>query len=163
VSTRWPYQRWLVTFGGAGMSPIAPGTAGSLLATVLLFGLRQWPILSAGAWQGALVVALITTSVVSVALGPWAIGYFGRKDPGPFVLDEVAGIALTLCFQPMIGWRGLWTFAAAFAAFRVFDVLKPWPCPKLERLPAGWGILTDDLAAAVYANIVCQLLWRVLM
>ena len=84
----------------------------------------------------------------------------GRKDPGPVVLDEAAGICLTLLFQPFK--HGAWVFVAGFLAFRLFDITKPPPARQLEKLPAGWGILLDDLAAAVYANLLCQLLLRII-
>ena len=61
------------------------------------------------------------------------------------------------------GWREGYVLLATFLAFRLFDVWKPWPCRQLERLPAGWGILADDLGAAVYANVLCQLVLRLLI
>lgn len=158
-------QLWLATFFGSGMSPVAPGTAGSLAAVVVLLGVYvaggEWTF---AGWQGSLVVGLVLASAGSVALGGWALGYFGKKDPGAFVLDEVAGICLAGMFQPMYpGWREAYALLAVFVAFRVFDVWKPWPCRRLERFPAGWGILADDLGAAVYANIVCQIVLRFLI
>jgi phosphatidylglycerophosphatase A len=155
-------NKWIVTFFGAGLSPVAPGTAGSLLASIILLGAyRASSFPPFWTWQVVLMIGLLVFCGLSVAFGPWAIGYFGRKDPGPFVLDEVAGICLTNLFLPIDrcpGWRAVWVFGLAFIAFRVFDVTKPPPARWLERYPAGWGILLDDLAAAVYANIVCQVL-----
>jgi phosphatidylglycerophosphatase A len=76
-------------------------------------------------------------------------------------LDEGAGIFLTALFVPIYpGWRELWALLAIFLAFRVFDIVKLAPAKQLEKLPYGWGILLDDLAAAVYANIICQVLLR---
>ena len=155
--------KWVVTFFGSGLSPVAPGTAGSLLASALLLGIYQ----AAGGpifwvWQVFLVIGLIAASGLSVVFAPWAIDYFKRKDPGPFVLDEVAGICLANLFLPIYpGYRQAWAIGLAFLAFRAFDVTKPPPARQLERLPAGWGILLDDLAAAVYANLLCQVLLRV--
>jgi phosphatidylglycerophosphatase A len=153
-------KRWIVTMGGSGDLP-ASGTFASLLTCLLL-----WPIFTGG--FGAVVqnsVAIGGTllfSALSVMLGPWAIKEFGSEDPGKFVLDEGAGICLTALFLPVVsGWRaaGL-LLLAIFIAFRVFDITKPPPARQLENLPAGWGILMDDLAAAVYANIVCQLFFH---
>lgn len=156
-------RRWIVTFFGAGMLPVAPGTAGSLAAAGLLFVLHEW-LFTAWSFNLALVVIMLLASVAAVALGPWAIGHFGRKDPGPFVLDEVAGVCLTMLGLPLrAGVRELWVVLIAFGAFRLFDVWKPPPCPQLERLPAGWGILMDDLMAAVYANILAQIVTRYLL
>jgi phosphatidylglycerophosphatase A len=155
-------RKLIVTFFGTGLSPIAPGTAGSLATTLLLMGIY----LGIGQpsflfWQIILLLGLLGASAFSVVLGPWAIAHFQKSDPQPFVLDEVAGICLTNLFLPMYGgWRQIWPIGIAFVAFRLFDVTKPPPARQLEHLPAGWGILLDDLAAAVYANILCQLLLR---
>jgi phosphatidylglycerophosphatase A len=155
-------RKWIVTFFGAGLSPLAPGTAGSLLASLLLLAI----FLLTGSphfftWQIILLVGLGVSCALSVALGPWAISFFRREDPQPFVLDEVAGICLTNLFLPITtGWRQAWIIGIAFLAFRLFDVTKPTPARQLENLPAGWGILLDDLAAAVYGNVLCQLLFH---
>ena len=160
-----PPQLWLATFFGAGLSPVAPGTAGSLAASVvLLLVYRTTDAWTFVGWQLALVSGLILASAASVSLGPWAFGYFGKKDPGSFVHDEVAGNCLATLLQPMYpGWREAYVLLATFLAFRLFDVWKPWPCHRLERFPAGWGILADDLGAAVYANVLCQLVLRFLI
>jgi len=160
-----PIQKWIVTFFGTGLFPKAPGTAGSLAASVMLliaFGLAGSPVWDV--WQVMLIIGLLGACVFSVALGPWAVLHFERKDPQPFVLDEVAGICLTNLFLPIsVGWREAIIISAAFVSFRVFDITKPPPARQLEKLPAGWGILLDDLAAAVYANVVCQLFLRLLL
>lgn len=162
---RRPVQLWLVTFFGAGLSPVAPGTVGSLAASLVLLVINRavdpWTFVG---WQVVLVIGLLAASAGSVALGPWSFRYYGRKDPGSFVLDEVAGICLATLFQPMYsGWREGYVLLATFLAFRLFDVWKPWPCRKLEGFSHGWGILADDLAAAVYANVLCQLVLRFLI
>lgn len=154
-------RRWIVTLFGSGLLPKAPGTWGSLLTCLLLS-----PALAAAgdrpaAWFAVLAGGLLLFSTLSVALGPFGIEHFRRKDPGPFVLDEAAGICLTLLLLPArTGWGLVLTLAVGFAAFRLFDVTKPPPARQLEKLPAGWGILCDDLAAAVYANVVCQVALR---
>lgn len=163
------WRRWLVTCGGAGMSPVAPGTAGSIATTALLYGI--YLLLARGAdsadpvlWHITLLAGLLATCGLSVWLGPWAGRYYGRKDPSPFVLDEVAGICVAMLFQPMLGGAGqVWVMLAAMLAFRLFDIWKPPPARQLERLPDGWGILLDDLAAGVYANLLCQVILRGIM
>jgi phosphatidylglycerophosphatase A len=154
-------RKWIVTFFGSGLSPLAPGTAGSLATAAIFYGINlsdppRW------AWQTFLLAGLVVACILMVALGPWAVAHFGREDPQPVVLDEVAGMCLTTLLLPMRGPHGIVTVLAALAAFRLFDVTKPPPARQLERLPAGWGILCDDLAAAVYANALCQLALRLL-
>src|SRR3982751_1718858 len=148
------------------MSPVAPGTAGSLVAVVILGALlvifreMGWA-LTAGVWNGILVAGVVGYGALCVGLGRWATEYYGRKDPGACVLDEGAGICLTALFVPIYpGWREAWPLVAAFVAVRLFDIVKFPPAKRLERLPHGWGILLDDLAAAVYANVVCQAIVR---
>jgi phosphatidylglycerophosphatase A len=160
------WKRWFVTLGGSGMSPVAPGTMGSLAATALLAGIiwifrRTHAPLSPITWNAILLAGILLYGALCVALGQWATQYYGRKDPGACVLDEGAGICLTALFVPLYAdRRELWALLAIFIAFRIFDILKPPPARQLERLPYGWGILLDDLAAAVYANIACQLILR---
>ncbi len=161
-------RKSLVTLFGAGMSPVAPGTAGSLftsaLAAIAYAILLKLNALSPVSWNITLAAGVVLFSILCVALGPFAASHFGRKDPGPCVLDEAAGICLTLLCQPLLpGLRQLWVFAVTFLAFRLFDVTKPPPARQLERFPDGWGILLDDLAAAVYANLLSHLLLRLLM
>jgi len=153
-------RQWLVTFFGAGKSPIAPGTVGSLAAAILL-ALLQLQFRTPLSFTVVLLTVMILAGIGSVVLAPWAITHYGRKDPGAFVLDEVAGVALTMLFLPVLhGRQELWVVATAFLAFRIFDVSKPPPCHQLEKLPAGWGILMDDLMAAVYANVLAQIVTR---
>ena len=163
------WRRWVVTLGGAGLSPVAPGTVGSVAAALLLV-LVSVALNAAGhppagngpAWNGILLLGVLLFSGVCVALGRWTNAYFAKKDPGPCVLDEAAGICLSALFVPIypVG-TGYWTILGAFVAFRVFDISKLPPARQLEKLPGGWGILLDDLAAAVYANVFCQILFRV--
>jgi phosphatidylglycerophosphatase A len=151
-------KRWIVTMCGVGYLP-ASGTFASLLTCLLL-----WPALAWGGMfeQNAVaIMGLVLFSALNIALAPWAIKEFGDKDPGKFVLDEAAGICLSILFLPIrTSWGTGINLAAAFLAFRIFDITKPPPATQLESLPTGWGILLDDLAAAVYANLVCQVVLR---
>ncbi len=152
---RWPI--WIVTFGGSGLLKPAPGTWGSLAAIIVLAVVHHFcdtPGNTSGNWPLFLVGFLITASVLNVALGRWIVRNMG-EDPGPCVIDEAAGIALTLIGLPM--HHPLATFPVALLMFRIFDITKLPPARQLEDLPAGWGILMDDLAAAVYANIVAHI------
>jgi len=137
----------LATVGGAGYFPIAPGTVGSAVGVLIYWFTRQWPF----SWQLGLVAA------VTVA-GTWAAGvaatHFGREDPGHVVVDEVAGQLVTF----LLTGAGLSGAVIGFFAFRLFDIIKPWPANRFERLPGGVGIMADDLMAGVYANIVLQVI-----
>jgi phosphatidylglycerophosphatase A len=92
------------------------------------------------------------------AAGVWAGSiaeqYFGGIDPGPVVIDEVAGMLITLAFIP-VGWSAALT---GFFLFRVFDVIKPYPAGRFEQLHGGLGVMADDAMAAVYANLCLRLL-----
>lgn len=136
----------ICTFGYIGYFPFAPGTMGSLSGLVV-----YWLLHAAGAGQWELV-----TIAVLLAAGVWsatiAERHFGGIDPGPVVIDEVAGMLITLAFVPP-GWAAAIT---GFFVFRLFDIIKPFPAGRLERLHGGLGIMADDAMAAVYANLVVQ-------
>jgi phosphatidylglycerophosphatase A len=134
---------FIATVGYCGYSPIAPGTVGS--AAGLIFYLLVW-------WSQSTIVevALIATLFLAgVWAGTTAERYFGGIDPGPIVLDEVVGMLITLAFIPV----GLSGAIAGFFLFRVFDVFKPFPAGRLEKLHGGFGVMADDAMAAVYANM----------
>lgn len=155
-------RKLIVTGLGTGYLPVAPGSWGSAAATGV-FLLLAW--LSGGSLVvvgGAMLALAAAATAGCAALGEFAEKAFGRKDPRPCTLDEWAGQALTFILLPLGGsFRDLLIVAAAgFVAFRLFDIIKPPPARRAERLPAGWGIVLDDLVAAVYANVACQLALR---
>lgn len=141
---------FIATFGYCGYAPAAPGTVGS--AAGLLVYLLVW-------WTGshAVEVGLIAgLFAAGVWAGTTAERYFGGIDPGPVVIDEVVGMLITLAFIPV----GIVGALAGFVLFRIFDVIKPYPAGRLERLHGGLGVMADDAMAAVYANLSLQaLLW----
>jgi phosphatidylglycerophosphatase A len=138
----------VATLCGAGRSPIVPGTVGTLAAMPLAIAAQRllpaWGFLAAAA-----CLAL---------LGVWASGVAARvmalHDPRAVVIDEAAGLFVTLLFQP----AGTRTLVLGFVLFRAMDIIKPPPARRAERLPGGWGIVTDDLIAGVYANLALRLL-----
>jgi phosphatidylglycerophosphatase A len=134
----------IATVFGVGYAPIAPGTFGSAA------GLLLWWLLPASAAVQAVAI------VVLFAVGSWsgnhAERHFGRTDPGQVVIDEVMGMLITLFLNP-VGWIGA---VLAFLLFRVFDVIKPYPSDRLERLHGGVGVMADDGMAAVYANLALR-------
>lgn len=156
-----------VTVLGSGCLRPAPGTWASLLAAILfallwtLGGLVHAPRL---ALDGVLLSGVVLASRLTVSWGRWAMAHYQCKDPCEVTLDEFAGQWVALLFVPLGLMASAWSLACVFGGqfllFRFFDILKPPPARQLEALPAGWGILLDDLFAGLYANVVGQVLWR---
>ncbi|HET7617314.1 MAG TPA: phosphatidylglycerophosphatase A [Vicinamibacterales bacterium] len=139
---------FIATAAYCGYAPIAPGTAGSaagLVVYLLVWWTQSWMV------EVALIVFLFAIGVWS---GTIAERYFGGIDPGPVVMDEVVGMLITLAFIP-VGWTGA---LAGFVLFRIFDVIKPYPAGRFERLHGGLGVMADDAMAAVYANVALRIL-----
>jgi len=155
----------VATVAGLGDRLPAPGTtAGSFPAAAV-----WWGVCTAVPWHAVQMVLTAGAAVAATACGVWASAVEasrrGGVDPGPVVIDEVAGqwlcCALGLMFLTPSGPWELAIFAAgAFFLFRCFDVLKPWPVSRLERLQGGLGIVADDLAAGALAAAVLVVLWR---
>jgi len=136
---------------GAGYSPVAPGTAGSLLGLLLFWPLRGLP----AAFQIGILAAVFLAGTAAATRVARAAGI---EDPGIVVVDEVVGMWTSLLFLPFT----LGTAALGFVLFRILDVVKPYPARDLEALPGGWGIMSDDLMAGIYANLllrVVMLVW----
>jgi len=127
---------------GLGNAPVAPGTFGSA-GGILLAGFAKWACPST--WGYALVVAAV--SLVGVPICSRAAALMSAKDPQRVVIDEIAAVLL-LFVAVEWNWK---TAALGFVLFRLLDVTKPWPIRALERLPRGWGIMADDLAAGAIA------------
>lgn len=146
----------LGTAFGLGYSPVASGTAGSLLG-VAIFIIIALTSETRAIEKVLVALALTVTCCIAVPIGDWAERYWQRKDPGYFVLDEVAGFLLTvLLFR---GENLLLTTAWAFVVTRICDILKPFPARRMERIPGGWGILLDDLVASLYAAAILHVLF----
>ena len=139
---------------GVGFIPLAPGTWGSLVG-VGLYLLIRWLLLD----QGEL--AFVSAQLVSIAVitfsGIWAASQTeritGRKDPGKVVVDEVAGQMISLLPVALVPFWSSWKLwvIVSFILFRLFDIVKPYPARRMERLHGGMGIMCDDLVAGVYA------------
>ena len=146
--------RRLATVAGLGDLLPAPGTTvGSLVAAAAFVALARWAPAVLLPAAGIVLVLLLPVSV-------WACGAEAARrgvvDPGPVVLDEVAGqwLALVVLTAGLGGPPSLAAIGVSFLAFRALDVLKPWPIRRLERLPGGWGVVADDLAAGLVAAVV---------
>lgn len=153
-----PLSTLLATGFGAGLAPIAPGTAGSglALAAAWLFSRAISPfhmpsvVAAVGLLTSGLLVAL-----AGVGISGRVAHVLGRKDPGCIVIDEIAGQLLACAAVPLFAYPSLpasaAVWAASFLAFRLFDVWKPGPIDAWQALPGGWGIVVDDVAAGALA------------
>ncbi len=139
---------WLATGFGAGLSPRAPGTVGSLVGVLFYIAMAGLPL-------PAYLSVLLALAVVGV----WVCGRAGKilgvTDHPGIVWDEIVGLLLTMTATPP-GWRGV---LLGFALFRLFDILKPWPVASIERSVAGGlGVMLDDVMAGLYALACLQIL-----
>jgi phosphatidylglycerophosphatase A len=152
VKTWWAFA--VATFFGAGRIKPGPGTWGSI-AALLLWALAAMAVhLSRFGLNVFLGVGILLTLVVGIPAATIAARESGRHDPGFVVIDEVTGqwIALLACPPD-------WAHALiALLLFRLFDITKPFPARQLEKLPEGWGIVFDDVAAGLYALAVAALI-----
>jgi phosphatidylglycerophosphatase A len=141
----------LSSWFGVGLIPVAPGTCGTLAAVPLFFCMKYIGILYS-------VIFLI----VFIPMAVWVSGIskrlLGRDDPPEVVIDEVAGFMLALFLLPLT-WSSL---TLGFLLFRIFDILKPLPIGRLEKIRGGIGIVVDDLVAGVYANFCVRIFLSVL-
>jgi phosphatidylglycerophosphatase A len=135
----------VATLGGVGRAPLAPGTVASALTALVLWLLQLPPLALAG------------MLIVVTAVGTWAADEaersLGGKDPGAIVVDEVAGMMLSVLTVPLSPAA----LAAGFLLFRVFDVVKPFPADVSQRLRGGLGVMVDDLIAGLYALVLVVL------
>ena len=158
-------KRMLTSCFGLGQLPIAPGTWGSL-PPVIIFGLLCYFGASQAIITNIMAALILAGGVVCVQFAPAAIAATGKNDPHEVVADELAGQSVPFLFNPFLttgtetDMQILIIAFVGFVLFRIFDISKPWPIRKLEKYPAGWGILADDLLAGVFAWIVLQIFIR---
>jgi phosphatidylglycerophosphatase A len=137
---------FIATCGYCGYFPLAPGTVGSAAGVALFYAIRATG--STSLEIGAIIVVL----VLGLWSGTVAEEHFGGIDPGPVVIDEVAGMLITLALLP-VNATGV---IVAFVIFRILDVIKPWPAGRFEALPGGLGVMADDTMAAIYGNLIMR-------
>ncbi len=148
------FKKLTVTFGGLGLIPALPGTYASLGAALIYYavwcaaGEHTLPIMAAATFLCAVLVAKTY---------PWARQIFATDDPRQFVLDEVVGQWLTLLFIPASPHTVAY-MAVGFFLFRAFDVAKPFPIDRIERIRGWAGVLFDDVAAAIFAGVGLRIL-----
>jgi phosphatidylglycerophosphatase A len=142
----------VATFFGAGRLKPGPGTWGSLATVLVWFFISANIPVASRLW--ATVIAVVAVILIGIPAATLTARASGLKDPQVVVIDEVAGQLVALIAVPL-AWK---TFLAGLILFRVFDIWKPFPIRRLERLPEGTGIVVDDLGAGVYALAVMHLL-----
>jgi phosphatidylglycerophosphatase A len=146
---------WAVgTFLGAGLLRPGPGTWGSAAAALLWLAAAMGLHLAPGSLAWLTLAAAMGALVMGIPAATRVERESGREDPGHVVIDEVAGQWIALIHSRV----NLSHLLAGFLFFRLFDIVKPWPARQLEGLPAGWGIMLDDVAAGVYALLLMQAL-----
>ncbi len=144
---------WLATGFGVGRLPLAPATWASLLVALFLYYSARLEF-----WMFGGVILGVTL------VGVWASGEAERtlgRDASPIVIDEIAGMLLTVWGIPL-GARPWIVLGIAFLLFRLLDVWKPFPIRQSQRLPGGWGVMVDDILAALVANVLTRVALHVL-
>lgn len=153
---------WIAQGFGVGRSPVAPGTAGSII------GLGWLLLLLASGRLGLVMAGMLAGVAFSIWICGKAEKILGETDPSSVVLDEI--VAVPWVYAGWIGWIWVqdqllphplsllgaptWLMVLVlFLLFRLFDILKPWPVSRSQTLPGGWGITLDDLLAAGYVNL----------
>lgn len=138
--------KYIPTLGPIGYLP-APGTWGTAVALFALYAIK----FNHYSWLTQ-CAATTVMFVVSSLLISYLLRYFDSRDPSEIVLDEVVGsMAAVCCIAPTVQ-----NYLIAFLLFRIFDIAKPFGIKKLEELPGGWGVVTDDLVAGIVSNLLLQ-------
>ena len=138
--------RLVSTFFYAGYVPKMPGTVGSL-AGLLFFLLVNYNL-------PVTIISLLALTVAALLVIGKAEELFGKKDSRHIVIDEVIGMMIALLFIPM---KAVFV-VLAFVFFRIFDIVKPFPIKRIERMESPWGVVLDDVLAGIYANFAVQLI-----
>ncbi len=143
------FCRLIATVFYIGYLPIAPGSMGSFAALFLYYFIGADPLL--------LRAAIILCILLGLLTAGRAEQLFGGKDSGEIIIDEFAGMLVSLyLLPPTMGY-----IVAAFLLFRFFDIVKPRPIRTVERLSGSLGIMLDDILAGVYTNLILQIVYRV--
>jgi phosphatidylglycerophosphatase A len=138
---------FVASCGYAGYFPFAPGTVGSAVGVLFDRLLRA----TVPVWtQGLVIAALTIVGIVAAEI----VEKDTHEDPSLVVVDELVGMLLSVFLLPL-SWMGL---VLGFLIFRIFDIIKPFPCRQSERLPGGLGIMADDIIAGIYTNLVLRLI-----
>lgn len=147
----------VTTFLGSGMSPKAPGTMGSLAATIVAYPMAIVAVKLFGdeGFNPFFLIAAIVVFFGAIPFVKKAMKDTGTEDPGWIVIDEVCGIFMTFAFinpYMIIAFPPL--LVLGFALFRFFDILKPLGIHRFEKFPGAWGVMADDLLGGIYAGLL---------
>jgi phosphatidylglycerophosphatase A len=132
----------LASVFGAGYAPVASGTVGSFVTVVAIWLLPLTPL--------RIAIALVVVTLIGIWSGSRVERLLGKKDPGVIVIDEVAGMLLSVILLPPT----IPVLVTAFLLFRLFDIWKPFPARESQALTGGMGVMVDDLVAGVYALVL---------
>lgn len=144
--------KWIAIGFGIGLSPVMPGTVGTLLGVPLAWGVMQLPSL----WLQAGICLILT--LIAVPICGAAEKIIGGKDPACIVADEYLTLPIT-----MIGLVSPWALLSGFVFHRIFDITKPPPIKQLQDIHGGFGITIDDFLAALIALACNHLLFRIIL
>jgi phosphatidylglycerophosphatase A len=137
---------------GLGLSPLASGTAGSLLGVMIVLAAASLAL----PWQIVLAVGLV---IVAIPVCDVAEKYYGKKDDGRIVADEY--LTFPLCILGLPWPEHPWLLAVAFVTNRLMDIVKPPPARQAQVLRGGYGIVLDDVASSLYALLLNHIIWLV--
>jgi phosphatidylglycerophosphatase A len=134
-----------------GNIPFAPGSFGSLIGLPLSFALAGISLASA-------ILCTLLFTLLAIYTADAAVKILKQKDPGCIVIDEIAGMVVTLIGLPF----NLITAVIGFVIFRILDILKPFPIRNLDkRIPGGLGVVADDVAAGIIANLLLRIIIQI--
>ncbi len=142
--------RAITTVLGVGYLPIMPGTWGSIAAIGLYWAIKGNIYLYVGITLGVSIIGFMTCGR--------ACNIFGGEDPREVVIDEFCGMLITLLFIPF----SLLNVILGFFIFRAIDILKVYPTNRLEKIGSGYGVMLDDLAGGIMANLILQIIVRII-
>ena len=153
------FYRFLATGFGSGYTPIAPGTAGAMMGLILLYGCQA--ITPPDYFVSSHFLPLVILTVIFILIGVFVTDKVEKDwgpDPSRVVIDEIVGMWIAVLWIPPT----LMNWGIAFILFRFFDITKPLGIRKLESISGGWGVMLDDVLAGIYANVVLQVIVRLI-
>ena len=145
------FWKIIATSFGAGYAPVAPGTAGAIVASAVAFLLQVY--CTEQLYTSTLIILIVIGTILGI-IASNALEKTWGKDPSKIVIDESVGQWITYLFIPF----GLTNIVIGLLLFRLFDIWKPLYIRKFEKLPRGYGVMADDILSGIYANIILQLL-----